>query len=486
MLRKFIEDIMFGLDWITTIALVLIIVFFIIFMIFYKKTRHISGTILTTMGITATFLGIAIGLWKFDTNDIQNSIPELLSGLKTAFWASFIGVTGALVLKLRDAYNSWRSKDNEEVEILLIHELKTLNKNLIIHNGSIRKEMTDFKNETIAELQKVTAGLKEITQEHNQDNASLVDILKLLRIENNEKLDIVSNQLLQTKQEIIQSKEDNNHLLEDLKQAQIQALEKLSEMSSKTLIEALEGVIRDFNNKITEQFGENFKKLNEAVGALLIWQQQYKEHIETVVDRHNEITHSMQIVIETMDNLEENQRQFIENSESFNKVTGNLSIMLQDLENKQGNMVELLEQLGQLIESASHGLPNIEKQILAITEGLNQSVEKITHDTNQAIQNNYKLLSDSLEKSNKQMTDKMRETIQNFDVVNNEMKQQAEQAINQIDAINNGLEEALSKSLTQLVGQLTALSEKFVQDYTPLTQELQRLVQISRSLQVGQ
>jgi len=40
----------------------------------------------------------------------------------------------------------------------------------------------------------------------------------------------------------------------------------MAENNSKALIEALQEVIRDFNAKINEQFGENFKQLNEAVG----------------------------------------------------------------------------------------------------------------------------------------------------------------------------------------------------------------------------
>ena len=48
--------------------------------------------------------------------------------------------------------------------------------------------------------------------------------------------------------------------------------EKMAENNSKALIEALREVITDFNAKINEQFGDNFKQLNEAVAALLTWQ----------------------------------------------------------------------------------------------------------------------------------------------------------------------------------------------------------------------
>ena len=57
-------------------------------------------------------------------------------------------------------------------------------------------------------------------------------------------------------------------------------MSQLTENNSNALIEALEIVIRDFNLKITEQFGDNFKQLNEAVGQLLIWQNNYRDTIE--------------------------------------------------------------------------------------------------------------------------------------------------------------------------------------------------------------
>jgi len=64
---------------------------------------HKAPAILTTLGILGTFVGIAIGLEKFDANDVQKSVPALIDGIKTAFWASACGILCALTIKLRDA-----------------------------------------------------------------------------------------------------------------------------------------------------------------------------------------------------------------------------------------------------------------------------------------------------------------------------------------------------------------------------------------------
>lgn len=45
------------------------------------------------------------------------------------------------------------------------------------------------------------------------------------------------------------------------------------------VIYALEGVVKDFNKNLTEQFGDNFKQLNEAVKNMILWQDNYKSHI---------------------------------------------------------------------------------------------------------------------------------------------------------------------------------------------------------------
>jgi hypothetical protein len=60
---------------------------------FYNNRTVVFGpTVLTMLGIFGCFLGIAIGLLSFNTSDVQGSVPALVEGIKTAFWASVFGV----------------------------------------------------------------------------------------------------------------------------------------------------------------------------------------------------------------------------------------------------------------------------------------------------------------------------------------------------------------------------------------------------------
>ena len=78
----------------------------------------------------------------------------------------------------------------------------------------------------------------------------------------------------------------------------------------KAIIEALENVIKDFNEKLTEQFGENFKQLNEAVEKLVDWQDRYKEILEEY-DRK---------ISQTVEGLENSERALLSVKESSEKI----------------------------------------------------------------------------------------------------------------------------------------------------------------------
>lgn len=55
-------------------------------------------SLISTLGVLGTFLGITMGLYFFNEKDLTTSIPLLLGGLKTAFLTSLAGMTGSLLL----------------------------------------------------------------------------------------------------------------------------------------------------------------------------------------------------------------------------------------------------------------------------------------------------------------------------------------------------------------------------------------------------
>lgn len=87
----------------------------------------------STLGVLGTFLGITLGLICFDTQDLTTSIPELLQGLKTAFFTSLAGMIGSLILskRINNLY------DNETGGVSDINQAA----------GVICKSVSDFQDE---------------------------------------------------------------------------------------------------------------------------------------------------------------------------------------------------------------------------------------------------------------------------------------------------------------------------------------------------
>jgi flagellar motor component MotA len=87
----------------------LLLIIWTIFSIYYLQRAKKNPTeinpyifdsipqVFPTIGILGTFLGIAYGLFYFDVKNMDESIPELLNGLKTAFIASIFGIIGLLI-----------------------------------------------------------------------------------------------------------------------------------------------------------------------------------------------------------------------------------------------------------------------------------------------------------------------------------------------------------------------------------------------------
>lgn len=395
---------MLGLGLETSIAVLGIVVLTAYFHYKYDENTLTNGaTILTTTGIFATFLGIALGLLNFDANNIESSVPALLQGLKTAFWASVVGVGGALTLKLRNYFTQNNQKTTS----------------------------SDVPDEVSAK--DILISLKEIRNAivGNEDSA-LVSQIKLLRQDSNDRLDSL--------------KKDNNDRLDALREAQIEALQKLSEMSSKTLIEALKGVILDFNNKITEQFGDNFKQLNEAVGKILVWQDEYKDFVV-------EITAQCKTIVSSMDSASKDYQELVTQTEVFTKNANKLSALLTAQEEQKKALYMMLKSLAELLKSSEQSLPQIEKKIVQLTEQLTS-----------AIQNNQA---------------QIRTTITEFD---DSTKKLIEKTSRQTNEFNAGIERAVSDSIKSLGNHLTAMTEKFAYDYKELSTALAKISAATRRI----
>ena len=438
-----ISDFFAGESVITTVFIALIVSYWIYLNIRFNDWAADHGPgFLTTLGILATFIGITAGLLKFDPAKMQTSVPDLLTGLKTAFIGSACGVVAALLIKVRD--------------------------NLFGHHLGPKDDADGFKTEvTAADLAKLLSEIR--TALTGAEDGSLISQLKLLRLDTNSKLD-------------------------SLRTAQEQALKQLSEMGSKTLVEALKDLIRDFNQKISEQFGDNFKELNVAVGRLLIWQEQYKATIE-------EMARIQQTSVAAMTKATADYASLVQQASGFSEIARDLGTLLTALDTERQAIRDTSTGLAQLLIAAKGNLPEIEAKIVQMVEQISTSMASQQAKFTKQIETNVDAIERSILATNGKMSeatgefsraisdnvksiklvvdataDSLRTSSIEFGRTVTDLSAKAK---DQVGALDKALSEELERSLESLARQLTALSGKFVEDYTPLTDRLRRIVEIS-------
>jgi hypothetical protein len=185
--------------------------------------------LLTTVGIFFCFAGITWGLVDFDPGDVRDSVPHLLQGIRTSFWASVFGIGCALTIKLR----------------LLFFGEPALATSGVPSGATIDDLVAQLR-----QLERAVAGTGD---------SALLGQVKLARI-------------------------DSNSHLEALNHSFQRFADNVVEANLEALVQALSKIVRDFNTRLDEQFGQNFKDLNSGVAKLVVWQKQYEQQLNSLIE----------------------------------------------------------------------------------------------------------------------------------------------------------------------------------------------------------
>lgn len=297
-----------------------------------RRGRHsnfleYAPTLMTSLGILGTFVGIMIGLMDFDANDIDKSIPGLLDGLKTAFVTSIVGMLAAVVFNASDAFffAPRRASNGGKLE------------------GATPDDIHARLQEQSELLKHVVAGLT------GQEEGTLVGQLKMLRSDFGD------------------FKNETRAYNTQFSTKLWQELEKFAEMMSKSatshIIDALRQVIQDFNNKLTEQFGDNFKALDASVKKLVDWQAEYRVQIEQMSAQYQR----------SVDALEKTQQALViigQECKSIPQTMDDLKVILGENQHQLKELEKHLRAFVEMRDAAVGAVPMIREKVEEIGEQL--------------------------------------------------------------------------------------------------------------------
>ncbi|TPD53950.1 MAG: hypothetical protein C9355_10930 [Thalassolituus maritimus] len=382
-----------------------------------SKTAEVAPAILTSIGIFGTFLGVALGLWHFDTADIQGSVPRLMDGLKTAFWTSIAGLFAALTLKIRAAVEQAGRRAASQHRAATIDDLDLSLQALVkqLHDGSEQSLRT------------------ELAKQHQSSQRRFDQLV-----------DVLTNYQ-----------------------------QKMADANAKALVEAIRAVMNEFNTKINEQYGENFRQLNESVVAMLEWQQTYRTQLDDLI---SEQERSSKLMKEASNSFE----YMVRNANAFNGISESLQELLTGLETQRMNIHSQLGSLADMVNNAAEGLPKLEERLSVLTQGMSDAVQSQQRWATEELSQTQKELTSQL---HSMMLESQEQLLAQQQQSQQHMQKLGERLERQVAQLDTGMEEELNKALRAFGLQLTALSEKFVSDYSPLTDKLTELVNMARQVE---
>lgn len=298
----------------------------------------------TVLGVLGTFCGIYAGLQNFKSEDIENSIPPLLEGLKTAFGTSIFGIILSIVFK-KISQGVWHNAEKKQGDtstgdptLDALIEIKTHLKPLTIL-GKIKKHLEPLKKlEILGEIKTALGG--------DGDSSLLTQIQKL----RNEQRDIAS----ETKDNIkwiVQSMKENNALIAK----KFEEFSKLlQESNTEALVKAMEKSTEKFHAKMEEVLDrlvkKNFEKLNESVQNMISWQKDNKEMIETLTNTFKNVVDDFETSSESIKEISENTKELTDENSKLKTLIEQLRKVMvddtkyQDIVNKVTNTIEILKE----------------------------------------------------------------------------------------------------------------------------------------------
>ena len=358
----------------------IVVLFFADLITYYsKKIKHRSfRNEIVTVGILGTFVGIFLGLWDFDVENIRASIPLLLKGMKIAFITSIWGIFCSILMIV------------------------------------VQKIIPSHRDPSINQL-------SEFFQESKKASDAIVEQVKQHRVESKDALNEINN------------------ALED-------ALNKMSEGATKEIIQALEKVIADFNNNLTEQFGENFKKLNDACLKLVEWQGRYIESIEATEK-------TLAATVKTLEETSSAVTNIAQRHKEFEKFCNDTALTLETMNTLSNSNIKIQKQLEDSIKILSGMTPDLEKMPPALGKTIA-----------------------ALQAANEKVTEELRETnqkvIDGFEQTNSRLENQIQSSVNSANELNGKMREATHNLNSALV----SLTQQFGENYRGFLEQLEKLM----------
>ncbi|MCG9612240.1 hypothetical protein L1D41_21610 [Vibrio harveyi] len=302
--------------------------------------------LLTSIGITGTFLGITLGLSEFtmagDSKALLASAAELLEGMKTAFYTSLAGLgTSALFMVWMKISSSVLAKAQKELISTLSSQYFEASPIYYLKN------ISNEGQKEVLEAQLRSASAVELMGEKME--ATSHSLAQLGTSFNGE---VIAKQISTALAESIET--SMTPMLGEIKQ-ELSALKDIKEQSQKELVELL---IQEMKSELIAPVAEELSKTSAAVTSSNEITSQLNSNIERVVTSTSE----------TVDTINEFQKETMLKLQLFaESLKGILASFKEDT---QGAMTSIASEVNTMLNNASQGM---DSQRVAFEQSANKA-----------------------------------------------------------------------------------------------------------------
>ena len=457
----------------------------------YSK-ESVLGNIASTIGVLGTFVGISIGLWKFNPNDITSSVPLLLSGMKIAFATSIIGMAASIFMK----YIALKNEDEENID-----DIMELFNTMIAESRNVNNTLIENQKQTENVLNKVS----EIWASH-QENLTVELKSEILNLNNNtiSKQEELIGEFKKLGEcfTLLNSGVNNLQTWQENYKETIENTTKELEIVIQTIHNADESI--ESISKNSSLIKENNEKLSEVLKEINKTQNVIIESNKSIIEISNTAKESIPQINEHFTNIDNRTKEstaYLQTliSENLNNIKSYLEKITEDVlskttqsiyENNRQFKYEISEHISQckmLIYSLKDLIPDINEHLLSTQKRFNKTLIHF----NEEVQNSFKentyeinkqvqLLKENTANINNTLDDTISlstKRLENITVAtSNQIKTMAEEmeklCVRKIEKLDNTLIEEFTDALSCLAGQLVTISEGFSEDYYRLLEEL--------------
>lgn len=385
------------------------------------------SSVMTGLGILGTFVGLAIGLQSFRTDNAEamtNSIAPLIEGIKVAFYTSIFGVLLSLVYGTlyKYRYNQAEVAVEEFVNVFYRYAGYRPENEAVSRLLQFEEEQTDSLNQFAEEISIALADALE---------KALAPTLNQLP----EQMSLAIQANISPTMQAIGNSIDNlaGELTQNLTQAQSAGVETM---------------VNNFLDQMDRAVGGQMGNLEKSIQTICEWQQKTSNKLDEVVENVCQNAESVSVINEDLKDIVNQLATYIASMEAAAEKLHDATIRVDQLAERTGNAAEdykeILDGTAQLSEQITNQQKTAAELVAQQSEHMRADSEFIQAQ------------SEQLKQTCAGVTDNLGDAAERLATVSGQLKNDVSEAMTQTYA---QFDSQLAKAISHFSGTLAELRD---------------------------